>query len=124
MKKRNKLPTSEKQAIDNLIKKYNAKLYKKSAQRKVSQLVYQKNLQNKPISTSLSQAQFQQQQALNRQRRMGIMSGRAEALELEMVSLNEIPLLHQMERERTRLTTPPDNFLIRTEKEVTDSFPD
>ena len=52
------------------------------------------------------------------------MQGSFFRLEIQAVSLDEVPLLHDMERQRTRATTPPDKTLIRIEKEVTDSFPE
>ena len=70
------------------------------------------------------QLAFAQAAANQRNRKMGIMASRAERLELEAVSLDEVPLLHTMERERTRLSTPPDRFIVQTERMATDSFPD
>ena len=67
---------------------------------------------------------LQQRAAFERRKRIGFMGSKAEQLELEAVSWSEVPMLVDMERQRTRKTMVSNNFLNRIEKEVTDSFPD
>ena len=100
-----------------LRKKESIKASTQLAKRKLEQAkFYNKN--------ALIQQQIIRQQAAKRQRAMGILGSRAEQLEIQAVSFDEVPMLHNMERQRTRATTPPDKTLRRIEKEVTDSFPD
>jgi len=81
-------------------------------------------LRKRPISGSVQLASIQQQQSRRRQRFVDIMGSRAEQLEIQAVSFDEVPMLHDMERQRSRKTTVSNRFLNDTEKGVTDSFPD
>lgn len=131
-----------KKSISNLKKKESSKklspeFYKKAALlsrrqtiakqqgiKQARQQILQEQLRKAPVRASTQQLALQEQQAQLRQRKIGIMGSRAEQLEIQAVSFNEVPMLHDMERQRTRLTSPPDRNLVRIEKEVTDSFPD
>jgi hypothetical protein len=96
---------------DKLVKSARRKEAKKIALQKL------KYMQQHPIS-------LQNFESIRKQRISNIMGSRAEQLEIQAVSFNEVPMLRNMEQQRTRAVTPSNNFLIGTEKSVTDSFPD
>ena len=104
-------------ALKYLESKDKQKEIRKEAQRQFNEKKFAQQRATQQLA--LAQAAANQ-----RNRKMGIMASRAERLELEAVSLDEVPLLHTMERERTRLSTPPDRFIVQTERMATDSFPD
>jgi len=93
------------EALKALIKKEQQKEFRKKAKE-----IY--NLQH-----------ISRQQSQVRSRAIGFMGSRAEQLEIQMVNLNEVPLLHRMESERIRLTSPPDKYIEETERSITRSFP-
>jgi len=105
------------------LQKYNIGLAKRSGLKQAKQQILVHQAGQRPISTATRQLSLQEQQAQARQRRMGFMGSRAEALEIEAVNFNEVPLLHTMERERTRLTSPPHFKMAQIEKDVVRSFP-
>ena len=60
------------------------------------------------------------------QKREGIIravGSRAEAIERQICSMSEVPLLHNMERARMEILTVKNKWLENVEKSVTDSFP-
>lgn len=73
---------------------------------------------------SVQSAVRQQAQSNQRSGSIGILGGRAEQLEIEFCSLDEVPFLNSLENVRMRLASPNNRYLINVEKEVTDSFPD
>lgn len=113
-KKKEKTYKSTDEALKDLINKHNSKQFKQEAKLKLERLKH----------GTIGNVGITRQVAQNRQRRMGIMGSRAEQLEIEMVNLNEVPLLHDMERQRTNASTPPDSWMTRVIKQTSDSFPD
>lgn len=119
--------------VSKLIKKEFDKKVKLEAKKRFNILQQRAKLQQafkqRPISASIQQAQIQQAQiqqvqSQKRQRSFSAMVGRAEQLEIEMVSLDEVPMLMDVERQRMRAGSPNTRRIIDIEKEVTDSFAD
>lgn len=123
-KKKKQQFTNVESAVSSLIKKEFQKKIRSEAKKQFGALQAERQFRQAPIRTQLQQVGEQQQLAQRRQRRFSAMTERAEALEIEAVTLDEVPLIRDMERQRMRKTMVSDKFLIDTEKEVTDSFPD
>lgn len=96
---------------------------KKAVKAEVKKIQSERKFRERPISATTQQLALQEAKAQERQRKIGFIGSRAEQLEIQAVSFNEVPLLHSMERERTRITTPPDRNMTRIIKDVSDSFP-
>lgn len=96
---------------------------RKAVQQEVKRLKYQRQFEKRPITATTQQVALQEQKAQARQRKIGLMGSRAEQLEIEAVTFNEIPMLRNMEIQRTRLTSPPNKRMTDIIKEVSDSFP-
>lgn len=120
MVKKTKIPTfkSVDEAFSYYKKKEQQKLFKKQGK------FLLETTKAKPSEYTTGQIFEMHRQAALRRRSLGFMGSRAEQLEIEAVSFDEVPMLHDMERQRSRSCTPPDRSLRRIEKEVTDSFPD
>ncbi len=109
--------------VAKILKKEERKLVKQSARQEVKRLRREEVFKRRPVRESFKQIQQVERAGKRRASQIQFLGSRAEQLELQMVSLNEVPMLNQMEIERARLTSPPNRDLVRVEKEVTDSFP-
>lgn len=100
------------------------KLKLKEAKRVATLRAKQQIILSKQPLQVFGQIGLQEQQARLRQRKFSAMAQRAEQIEVEAVSFNEVPLLKNMEKERTKKTMVSDRFLINSEKWATDMMPD
>ena len=98
--------------------KYRKQQAKLQGTKQARQQIFQQQVQQHPVTMPLRQMSFQEQQAQRRQRFANMNVSRAEQLEIQMVSFNEIPMLHDMERQRTRLTSPPDRWMTSQIKDA------
>ena len=114
-----KSKTRRQQVTTELATRINKNRYKKALRR----AIIQRQLEVAPVSTSLQIQQQISQQAGQRQRFVNGATSRAERLELWGLSLNEIPILREQEQGRMFMTSPPDRWMTRTIKSVTDEFP-
>jgi hypothetical protein len=132
MKKKTKKEkvVSVKGELSKLIKKEFEKKVKAEAKGKLERikserlrLERERDIRKKPITTSLEQVRTQTQQAQQTRRKFRVMGSIAEQLEIQAINLDEIPLLQDMEEERTRKTMVSSKALMNMEKPITDSFP-
>lgn len=141
-KEREKQFTSTQEAIDYFTKKEKSRTFREEARKRLgisrqeSISKYNKKIQGEKaklelerlkrgnVGFAVSQAQIQTQQAQRRQRAMGVLGSRAEQMEIWAVNLDEVPMLHDMERQRTKACTPSNKYMEKIERSVTDSFPD
>ena len=110
-------------AFSGLVKKKYQKKILSEAQKRLNQIESQRRFNQSPVGESLRQVNYQQIEALKRNRALNMLGSEAERLELEALSINEVPYLYGVERQRQNACTPPNRFLIENEREVTDSFP-
>ncbi len=110
--------------VSKLISKEFKKKVKLEAKKQFAKLQRQREFQKAPIRTSARELATQFREGQRRQKVIGILGSRAEQIEVEMLELDEIPLLNQLEKRRAIDGSPPQpRFLARFEKKVTDSFP-
>jgi hypothetical protein len=79
---------------------------------------------NAPISSSLQSVGQVQAQAVQSQRKFQMLGSRAERIENYLTSINEVPFLHTMEKERGKQCTPPDKWILNIERNAALSMPD
>lgn len=99
------------------VSKYNKKISNQELKKKLNEQI----LLNKNYASQLA---ISRRASTQRNRQINSMGSRAERMELQMLDYSELPLLNHMEKERIRLTIPPNRDIQRIEREVTDSFPD
>ncbi len=110
--------------LTEVITKYKKRQEQIQAKKEFKRYLIRKQFEQAPVSSTIQQQQIISQRARQRQRIMGTIGSRAERLELWGLSINETPLLHNIENQRMRACSPPNRFIEGTERSVTNSFPD
>lgn len=109
--------------VAKILKKEEKKLVKRTAKQEVKRLRREERFKARPVRETVRQIGQVERAGQKRASQIRIFGSKAEQLEIQMVSLNEVPMLQQMDRDRGRLASPPNAEFVRVEKAVTDSFP-
>ena len=103
------------------LKKLQQKYYTKQAKKKALEQL------RKQISPISYETQLLMKQGIQAQKREGVirsMASKAERMEQRFASINEVPLLRNMERARQDVLTVDNKWLEKQESDVVNSFPD
>lgn len=117
------------EAFSYLVEKERQKKIKFEATKKLKGIQRQAKLKQAfgrlaPIAESLQQAQAQQIQGQRREGFIRQIGSKAERIENQMLSINEVPFLRNMESARARVLSPPNQWLRDVERQATMEMPD
>jgi len=116
-KQTTKLSMTSPYQLKQLQKKYAKSVAKQRA-------LQQFKAQQAPIGFEVQQQFKQFQQGQKREGIIRSFASKAELMEQQLCSINEVPFLNNLESARMRMCSPPNKWLQDVEKQTTDSFPD